>query len=250
MIKIPDFSTFRNGEFVKFTDFSITIVSKYNFDEPKLQEQIDAVKTVHQRIRSIYKTDRGSNLTQDIVQEDLLRDNMNSAIRLILRAHTIYHTEEAIREKAQNVMEVFEKHGTNLNRQSYIQQTVNLDDIFKDIKDKDLLEAINELGIGFYYKKLVKSNHRFNKLYLERNKEYASAPREKISDLRPTSEETIKELFNMINAAVVFYGKKYEPLINELNSLVESYQTGIARRHGMQKETDENLNRDFDEIRD
>ncbi|MBS3777299.1 MAG: hypothetical protein KGY70_19050, partial [Bacteroidales bacterium] len=45
----------------------------------------------------------------------------------------------------------------------------------KTYKDKDLLEAINELGIGFYYKKLVESNHRFNKLYLERNKEYASA---------------------------------------------------------------------------
>ena len=93
-------------------------------------------------------------------------------------------------------------------------------------------------------------NREFDRLFLERNKEYASAPREKMSDLRKTSEESIKELFNMINAAVVFYGKKYEPLINELNSLVESYQTGIARRYGMQIETDESLNRDFDEIRD
>ncbi|MBS3771551.1 MAG: hypothetical protein KGY69_14975, partial [Bacteroidales bacterium] len=158
--------------------------------------------------------------------------------------------EEAIRGKAQNVMEVFEKHGTNLTRQSYIQQTANLDDIFTDIKDKDLLEAINELGIGFYYKKVVESNQRFYKLYLERNKEYASAPRVKMSDLRTTSEETIKELFNMINATIVFYGKKYQSLINELNSLVESYQTSIARRNVMQKETDESLNRDFDEIRE
>ncbi len=125
-----------------------------------------------------------------------------------------------------------------------------MDDIFTDIKNKDLLEDINELGIGFYYNKLVESNERFYKLYLERNKEYASAPLEKMSDLRPTTEEAIKELFNMINAAVVFYGKKYQPLINELNSLTESYQTSIERRHPMQKETDESLNRDFDEIND
>ena len=247
MIKIPDFYDFRNGEFIKFTDFSISIVSKYKFDKPKLQEQVDVVKTMHQRLKSVYKTDRRSNLTQDIVQEDLLRDKMNSAIRLILQAHLNYHTEEAIREKAQNLLAIFEKHGTNLNRQTYIQQTANLDDIFADINNKDLLEDINELDIGFYYNKLVASNERFYTLYLERNKEYASAPRETMSDLRPASEEAIKKLFNMINAAVVFYGKKYQPLIDELNSLVESYKTSIERRHAMQKETDENPDHDVDE---
>ena len=249
MIKIPDFYDFRNGEFIKFTDFSISIVSKYKFDEPKLQEQVDEVKTMYQRLKSVYKTVRRSNLTQDIVQEDLLRDKMNSAIRLILQAHLNYHTEEAIREKAQNLLAIFEKHGSNLNRQSYIQQTANLDDIFADIKNKGLLEDINELDIGFYYNKLVASNERFYKLYLERNKEYASAPRETMSDLRPTSEEAIKKLFNMINAAVVFYGKKYQPLIDELNSLVESYKISIERRHAIREETDENPDRDVDEIR-
>jgi hypothetical protein len=84
-------------------------------------------------------------------------------------------------------------------------------------------------------------------LYLERNKEYASAPRETMSDLRPASEEAIKKLFNMINAAVVFYDKKYQPLIDELNSLVESYKISIERRHAMQKETDENPDHDVDE---
>jgi predicted protein tyrosine phosphatase len=66
---------------------------------------------------------------------------MNSAIRLILQAHLNYHTEEAIREKAQNLLAIFEKHGTNLNRQTYIQQTANLDDIFADINNESSLKS-------------------------------------------------------------------------------------------------------------
>ncbi|MBS3770887.1 MAG: DUF6261 family protein [Bacteroidales bacterium] len=100
---------------------------------------------------------------------------------------------------------------------------------------------------GFYYKKLVESNYRFNKLYLERNKEYACAPREKMSHLRATSKEALKKLINMINAAVVFYDKKYQPLINELNSLVESYQTRqeIAQKYQIHPNQVQKWKREF-----
>lgn len=251
MIKIPDFSLFRNGEFVKFGDLSISILNKHTFDEPKLQEQIAAVKTAHESIKSVYKVDRGSLLTKAIVQEDLLRDNMNSAIKLILQAHASYHPEENTRKKAQGLLAVFEKHGTDLNRQSYHQQTANLDDIFTDINSKNLLGDINELGTGIYYNTLVESNQRFDTLYLERNEEYAQAPKEKMTELRSTSEDAIRKLFNIVNAAVVFYGpEQYQPLMDELNSLIENYQTAIGRRYATQQEPDEELNQDFDEIQE
>ena len=251
MIIIPDFTHFRNGEFVKFGDLSISILNNYTFEKPKIQEQIQAVTTAHESAKSIYKIDRGSQLTKEIVNEDMLRDNMNSAIRLILQAHANYHPDEETRKKAENLLAVFEKHGTELNKQGYHLQTANLDDIFSDIINKSLQGDITDLGCGLYYSTLTASNQRFDALYLERNKEYAEAPKEKMADLRQTSEDAIKKLFNMINAAVVFDDPAvYQPVIDELNSLIESYVTAINRRQSAQQEGDERLNQDFDEVKE
>ncbi|MFW6103443.1 MAG: DUF6261 family protein, partial [Bacteroidota bacterium] len=162
-----------------------------------------------------------------------------------------YHPDETLRKKAKALLKVFEKHGNALNRQSYHQQTANLQDIFEDIERKGLRGDIESLHLDGYYKQLMASNKEFDRLFLERNKEYAQAPEESMPELREEAESALKNLFNRINAFITIDGfEKYKPLVKEFNALIDNYETSIERRlsKGEAEQDEENeLDQDFEE---
>ena len=251
MIKVPDLSRFRNGEFVKFNDLIVSVLNNYDLSALQVSEIAKDVTTAREALRGVYKADRGSRLTKAIVHADGKRDNMFSAIILTLRIQVKYYPDETLRKKAELLLDIFGKHGNALNRQSYHQQTANLEDIFEDIERKGLRDDIDSLHLDPYYKLLVKANKEFDRLYLERNKEYAQTPEESMPELREKAESALKNLFNRVNAFITIDGyEKYKPLVKELNALIESYETSIERRlsTGEEEPGEENeLDQDFEE---
>ena len=251
MIKIPVFSRFRNGEFVKFNDMTVSVLNNHDLEALQISEIAKEVINAYEDMKAIYKVDRGSSLTKTIVHEDIRRDSLFSGIILILRAHAKHHPDERMKKKAKTLLNVFEKHGNDLNRQSYHQQTANLEDIFEDIERKGLRSDIDALHLDPYYKQLMESNREFDRLFLERNKEYAQTPEETMTLLREEAENNLKNLFDRINAFIIIDGEEeYKPLMKELNALTDYYETSIEKRlsTGEEENDEENeLDQDFEE---
>ena len=251
MLKIPVFSRFRNGEFVKFNDMTVSVLNNHDLEALQISEIAKEIITAYEDMKAVYKVDRGSSLTKAIVHEDIRRDSLFSGIILILRAHVKHHPDERMKKKANTLLSVFEKHGNDLNRQSYHQQTANLEDIFEDLDRKGIRDDIDMLHLDPYYKALVSSNRGFDRLYLERNKEYAQTPEESMPELREKAESALRNLFDRVNAFITIDGtEKYQPLVKELNALVDNYETSIERRlsAGEEDQGEENeLDQDFEE---
>ncbi len=251
MIQIPNFSRFRNGEFVKFNDMSVSVLSNYDLKALQLSEIAQEVISASKNMKAVYKADRGSMLTKAIVHADITRDNMYSANVQILRVHSQYHFQEEMKKKAETLLHVFGKHGIDLNRQSYHQQTANIDDISEDVERKGLWENIEAFGLEPYYNKLMEANKDFDRLYLERNKEYAQTPEENMPELRQKAESALKNLFDRVNAFIIINGSEnYQPLVNEFNALIGNYEAGIERRLNLgekEHEEESELNQDFEE---
>ncbi|MFO8000009.1 MAG: DUF6261 family protein [Marinilabilia sp.] len=251
MIRIPDFSRYRNGEFVKFNDLTVSVLNNHDLETLQLSEIAKEVTTANEEMRVVYKADRGSSITKAIVHADGQRDNMFSGIILHLRVYAKYHPDEKMQMKAGALLNVFEKHGNALNRQSYHQQTANLEDIFEDVERKGLRDDIDTLHLDPYYNLLVASNREFDRLFLERNREYAQTPEETMPELREKAESSLKNLFDRINAFIIIDGdEKYKPLLKELNALIDNYETSIERRLSKgEEEPDEKneLDQDFEE---
>ncbi|MFW6101254.1 MAG: DUF6261 family protein [Bacteroidota bacterium] len=247
MINIPVFARFRNGEFVKFNDMIVSVLNNHDLETLQISEISKEVMTANDKMRAVYKADRGSSITKAIVRADGHRDNMFSGIILHLRIDAKYHPNEQMKKKAETLLDIFEKHGSTLNRQSYNEQTANLEDIFEDIERKGLRSDINALHLDPYYKQLVASNREFDRLFLERNKEYAQTPEETMTILREGAESTLKNLFDRINAFIIIDGdEKYKPLVKELNALIDYYETSIEKRLSTGEEENE-LDEDFEE---
>ena len=247
MISIPIFTWFRNGEFVKFNDMTVSVLNNHDLEALQISEVAKEVMTANDKMKVVYKADRGSSITKAIVRADGQRDNMFSGIILRLRSDAKYHPDEQMKKKAETLLDVFEKHGSALNRQSYNEQTANLEDIFEDIERKGLRSDIDALHLDPYYKQLVASNREFDRLFLERNKEYAQTPEETMTLLREEAESNLKNLFDRINAFIIIDGEeKYKPLMKELNALIDYYETNIEKRLSTGEEENE-LDQDFEE---
>lgn len=250
MIVLPNFNDYRNGEFVKFTDLNAKIFSTQTNPELNIQNQIGTLAKVQVAMRNMYTIDRGSGLTAQIVGQDQIRDNSNSAILAILDAHAKYHPDELIQQQATDLLAVFTKHGRQLNRQSYHTQTINLDDIFQDLDNAKSQESIKACHIEDYYASLTNANESFDTLFLARNKEYAQAPKEKLASLRTDAEAALNALYARINAFITIDGiAKYEGLVNELNALIDNFTSAIKKRQANgskndsdDEEMDEDLN--------
>ena len=250
MIQNPDLTRYRNGEFVKFTDNVASIISNYDTSALQIQPEAEQFKTNQSHLKTIYKVDRGSNLTLELVKTDKFRDDMFSAVRQILSCHKAYHPDENIRVKAEKLLTIFEKHGTDLNVKSYQEQSAGLDDIIKTVENDGSTEDLKLLDIDVYYNNLKSSNVSFDRLFLERNKEYAETPKEKMSELRDQVTADFDTLKNKINAYIIINGiSAYESLVNELNSLIDTYEQNLEKRTGNATEQNEEvLDQDFEEI--
>ena len=70
-------------------------------------------------------------------------------------------------------------------------------------------------------------------------------------ELREKAESALKKLFDRVNAFITIDGyEKYQPLVKEINALVDNYETSIERRLSMGEEDqdEENeLDQDFEE---
>ena len=251
MLKIPNFSRFRNGEFVKFNDMSISVLHNHDLKALQLSEIAQEVISAGEAMKAVYKTDRGSMLTKAIVHADITRDNMYSAMTQHLRIDANYHFQKEMQKKAETLLHVFEKHGRDLNRQSYHQQTANIDDIAEDVKRKGLWEIIEAFHLEPFYNKLLEANKEFDRLYLERNKEYAQTPEESMPELRDKAESALKNLFDRVNAFIIINGSEnYQSLVNEFNALIDNYETSIERRLSLgedEHKEESELNQDFEE---
>ncbi len=250
MLIAPSLQNYRNGEFVKFIANSLTICSKYDLATLNLAEKHTALEQAHQSLKALFKVDRGSDLTKEIIRLDKERDSDFTGIIGIVELYANNHYDETMVNAATSLLKVLESHGRSLVRLSYQQQTAAMEDIITRIEAGHVAE-LTTLNLADWFAHMKNANDQFNVKFLERNQEYAQAPKEKLTAVREQTTNAYQELAKFINAyAVIGTTADYEPLINELNALINNYNAVVNRRKaGSSAEAEaENLDADFDEV--
>lgn len=104
----------------------------------------------------------------------------------------------------------------------------------EEIDDNPVLIAAAEaLGLTSWFNELKESNDLFDHKYLERNKAYAEAPKEKFADVRKETEAAYEEMDKHLSAhAVITPGAQYDQVINQINQLIATYNQNVNNRIG------------------
>lgn len=231
MINAIDLAKLRNAEFLQFGATFSGLVAANNPVALNVEPQHLAFKLKLDETSGLFKLERVSPITQELVLLDERRDKAINGITASIESFCS-HFDAATSQAANLLFANLNLYGVGIARLNTQAETSTINAIVKDWGTKpELTAAINKLGINEWAGELYTSNQLFEQKYLERTQEYGAANPDTLKTKREEMMVAYYELRKFIDAyAVIQPGAAYDKLINELNALIDQYNTLLNSR--------------------
>ena len=231
MLNAIDLRTLRNGEFVQFGADFYGLINANNPVALIIEPQLLTFKASLDEVTRLFKLERTSPVTQELILLDERRDRAITGISGVIYSYC-YHFDAATADAANALATNLKLYGAGIARLNFPTESATITAIINDWETKPkLLEAITKLGLGAWVAELKAANQLFGQKYLERTQEYGAANPD---TLRAKREETLVayyELRKFIDAyAVINPSAAYDKLIKELNALIDQYNGLLSSR--------------------
>ena len=234
----------RNGEFLQFmTNFS-KLVGNNNPTAMNVLPQYAALNAKVSEIEPLFKMERASSMTQDVVLHDERRDRAIIGLTSVVEGFR-FHFNASVAQSATLLASDLLLFGKGIAKQNYPAETASLNGIITDWETKpELIAALVILGLVEWKNELKTANQDFDQKYLERTQEYGAANPDTLKEKRDETTDVYYELRKYLDAySVIQNNLVYEKTNNELNALIEQYNTllnGRVKEEDIKPPTDEN----------
>jgi len=223
----------QNPEFLQFNRNVLNIVFDNNKTTLKVVAEYDALEKLTNDIAALFKTDTGSDITDELVTLDSRRDDAITGIGLYLDALS-RHNDVAIRTNANVLLQEIKLYGTGIARLSYQNETATITSIVdKFNNDVALKAAVMALPLlPDWVAALKTANSLFDTKYVARAVEQGAASPDTIRVKRLEAMQAYYDLRDMINgyATTTKGAVPYSATIDSINALVDDYNTTINQR--------------------
>jgi hypothetical protein len=231
MLNAIDLRTLRNGEFVQFGADFHGLISANNPVALNIKPQLLAFKTSLDETTILFKLERTSPVTQELVLLDERRDKAIIGLTGAIDGYG-YHfdpdTVNAANTLATNLM----LYGSGIAKLNFPTESATLTAIINDWESKPkLVAAVAKLGLTAWVAELKAANQLFGQKYLERTQEYGAANPDTLKAKREEAMSAYYELRKFIDAnSVINASATYDKLIKELNALIDQYNGLLSSR--------------------
>ncbi len=232
MIQSIDLIRLRNAEYIQFQKDSLHIVQDNDPVLLGVQPQYNAQQILVGMLEDIFVTEQGSAITADVSILDARRDQAITGFITVVSAYT-YHFNPATAKHAETINRQITKYGTGIARQNYQAETAIIDNLLADLTTKpDVAAAVTALNLGAWQTELQQANTAFNDAYLQRTQQIGALGKDKLLAKRQEANEGYYRLRNFLNSYYTINegAAPYSKTINELNALIEQYNTMMAGR--------------------
>lgn len=227
----------RNSEFIQFVTDLFSIFNKHNTQAIGIKDQLDPIATDLESMKTVQATMK-SDANDTIKSIDDRRDDCITGIRTVIDGYT-YHYDPNYSEAAQLLLEKIDSFGTSIARQNYPTETVSLNGIYDSFtKDEKLKKAVSLLNITSWADQMNADNTLFNQQFLNKVDEDSKQSNDKIVELRKSVMEKYATLRTHVNShATLNTNESYKVIVDQLNTLIETYN-GIIKRRGANNKGD------------
>ncbi|MGQ1890358.1 DUF6261 family protein [Thermophagus sp. OGC60D27] len=231
---------FHNSEFLQYFDFLLEILRTKDPDLLKVRELYDKILSKFQLMTSIFKPERGSDLTPLLEEADERRDAAINGLLSLLDAF-VNHANAEKRDAALLLLNEANTYGRGISRLNYQSETSTIDSLISKWKGSpECVAAIETLGITDWIDELESANQAFRQYYLERLKEDANSPEIKLKDLRKEMTDLYRLLTNHLEVqATISEEPLFDEAIRSINELNERYNRLVIARQGEDEEDGE-----------
>ena len=228
----------------------ITTVEKHDAETLHIKETFDLLEKTKPQILALEVRFGPHPITEDL--NDLRKKRIKNAGLIISHLNLVIKQDiEAQRKLIKVVQPVVTRFLSKLSRDSDDIATENVKQFMLQIQsNEDLSEALTELEFLSYANSLQIANLGLIENLAKRDASISQRMKSTPSISRPI-HGALRNLFNQINLAKSLYpGVDYQPLIDELNVILTSYEAKInlratlnkkkADKAGIENESDEN----------
>ena len=233
MINSIDLRILRNPEYLQFIKDVVEIVQRNNPAALNVQAKHDTLNTKVTQLDDLFMIALASENTQVLVTIDAQRDEAFNGISYVILGYT-YSNDVAIKTAAQKLNANLNIYGGGVARLNYQAETATITSIINDWETKpELSTALATLNLTSWKDYLKATNEQFNTIYINRTQEYGNASPE---TLRQKREETnidyyaLRDRINALHTIVETAPSPYLTVINQLNALIEQYNTLLNNR--------------------
>jgi len=252
MINSINLLLLRHAEYLQFMSNFLSLVDSNGPALLNVVAQYNALKAKVGEIQALFKKDRASATTPEIIAYDENRDRDITGISTVIDGFCYYFEPEKA-DAANLLKNNLKLYGAGIYKQNYVAETALLNEIIADWETKpELAAALSLLGLVDWKNSLKTNNETFNAKYLARTQEYGAASPETVKQKREEAMVLYYDLRKFLEAyATINNTPLYTKTINELNALIEQYNTLLTNRaadNGGEEDTETGEPEEGDEI--
>lgn len=198
-------------------------------EDPYLIKQAEILTQKGGQMEISIAADRSKEKTEELVALDNARDSYISALKYLARGYMSWNRDNQ-KELASGIFGLIEKHGLNMTRKNYEEESALIESLVNDLELPANKEATVTLNLSDLVSDLKQSQTAFNKIYLEAaeieaNKEQLVAATDIKREIRAILIETVDYLNAMNIARTARYGSLaagVAELVNNLNQKIKT----------------------------
>lgn len=229
MISAIDLAKLRNSEFLQFGTFFSNFVVANDPVALNIAPQHTAFKAKLDETAGLFKVEKSSPLTQELILLDERRDKAISGIAGVIDSYG-NHFDPATIQATTILAANLNIYGTGIARLNTQEETSTIKAIVNDWETKsELTAAITKLVLSTWVAELKAANLLYEQKYFERTQEYGAANPETLKQKREETMAAYYMLRDFINANLILHpSAAFIALENGLNALIEQYNALIA----------------------
>jgi hypothetical protein len=220
-----------NSEFIQYIYYLLEVLKAKKPEQLKVKEIYDTISSKYQLMTSIFKPERGSDITPQIEEADKRRDTAINGIISLLDAY-VYHYIPEKRDAALCLLNEISNHGRGISRFNYQSETSTIESIVTRWKgSSECVSALEKLMITDWVEEMDSANKDFRKYYFERMQEDAENPEIRLKEVRKEVTELYRFLINQLEIfATINSNEVYYDTIRSINELNERYNQLVLAR--------------------
>jgi hypothetical protein len=220
----------RNPGHVQFHTDAIVIVKKYNPVTLNFESELADYELKFDDEKKAFVLVKKSAKTEDIANADHLRDNTNKGLRGMIKAN-LYHFNPLKKAAAKRLKVVIDAFGDIINKE-YNEATASYTEMIEELLSNHAAD-LTLLGLGEWIAELTANNNEFKALMGGRYEEGAGKTTLRMKNVRQLVDAAYENMVEQIHALMRVSGAAaYEPLVAEMNQLVDKNNLILAQRQG------------------
>lgn len=234
-IKNVHLNNFRNNEHVQFQTRFKSLVERLSAMILRIDVLFNIYLLLYINEIEAFDVIRKSDFVQLSEDADHLRDNTFRGMCNVLEsAHKHFRSE--VREAATRLQVVFDYYG-DLANEAREGETADINKFIADLNGKYAAD-VAIVGLTEWASELKINNDAFDQLKQNKTTEASVRTQLKMKQERAKVDAAYSNITAQINALILVEGEaNYAVITNELNALVDEYNTIIAKRKGLVEKT-------------